>query len=438
MKKYRTKSGKVEEKLQGVNATVNPSEKAQIAMAGGADTLKDVQTILGHEGKRNNLKGQGAKHLVSFAYGDPDMGDEDSPTSTTSTSDSFGDDPGFDPSMGGQFTKGGPDSFFSTGIGDGGPSGDGPDGGRVSPLVPDLPKRDFKTPSQVNKEFREARNLLYAPRASRTAAKQALLDIDKDERKGDKYNEPGASVLTTKQDVKDRVAESWEKANVLRTKSEAAFDVRTSPYPTDPSRYLSKKDQARVGPLTARQQQIQQEVVNERRTAYAAKSLSMAKKAAKDSWVSGIPGVEESIGFNPKTDKYGVKTDPSGLLIGGLTGLAAAAAPFVAPAFATSAKAVDVGWSVYGGVKALTAPPGIPSTDPNRYQGYLTDKPDYPDTRIQSTSPPPPSDSGGTKSPTPKVVKAASNNVTLAAIKPEDKRASRGRLRGWRGSGIRF
>jgi hypothetical protein len=68
MKKYRTKSGKVEEKLQGVNATVNPSEKAQIAMAGGADTLKDVQTILGQEGKRNNLKGQGAKHLVSFAF----------------------------------------------------------------------------------------------------------------------------------------------------------------------------------------------------------------------------------------------------------------------------------------------------------------------------------------------------------------------------------
>jgi hypothetical protein len=66
MKKYRTKSGMVEEKLPGVNATVNPSEKTQIAMAGGANTLKDVQTILGQEGKRNNLKGQGAKHLVSF------------------------------------------------------------------------------------------------------------------------------------------------------------------------------------------------------------------------------------------------------------------------------------------------------------------------------------------------------------------------------------
>jgi hypothetical protein len=66
MKKYRTKSGTVEEKLPGVNATVNPSEKTQIAMAGGANTLKDVQTILGQEGKRNNLKGQGAKHLVSF------------------------------------------------------------------------------------------------------------------------------------------------------------------------------------------------------------------------------------------------------------------------------------------------------------------------------------------------------------------------------------
>jgi len=74
MKKYRTKSGKVEEKLPGVNATVNPSEKAQIAMAGGANTLKDVQTILGQEGKRNNLKGQGAKHLVSFQW----AGEEDS------------------------------------------------------------------------------------------------------------------------------------------------------------------------------------------------------------------------------------------------------------------------------------------------------------------------------------------------------------------------
>jgi hypothetical protein len=65
-KKYRTKSGKVEEKLPGINATVSPSEKVQIAMAGGADTLKDVQDILGQQGKRNNLKGQGAKHLVSF------------------------------------------------------------------------------------------------------------------------------------------------------------------------------------------------------------------------------------------------------------------------------------------------------------------------------------------------------------------------------------
>jgi hypothetical protein len=74
MKKYRTKSGTVEEKLPGVNATVNPSEKTQIAMAGGANTLKDVQTILGQEGKRNNLKGQGAKHLVSFYNGPDDPG----------------------------------------------------------------------------------------------------------------------------------------------------------------------------------------------------------------------------------------------------------------------------------------------------------------------------------------------------------------------------
>jgi len=70
MKKYRTKSGKVEEKLPGINATVSPSEKVQIAMAGGANTLGDVQTILGQSGKRNNLKGQGAKHFVSFDHGE--------------------------------------------------------------------------------------------------------------------------------------------------------------------------------------------------------------------------------------------------------------------------------------------------------------------------------------------------------------------------------
>jgi len=68
MKKYRTKSGKVEEKLPGVNATVSKSEKVQIAMAGGANTISDVQAILGTPGKKNNLKGQGAKHLVSFQF----------------------------------------------------------------------------------------------------------------------------------------------------------------------------------------------------------------------------------------------------------------------------------------------------------------------------------------------------------------------------------
>jgi hypothetical protein len=121
MRKYRTKSGTVEEKLPGVNATVNPSEKAQIAMAGGADTLKDVQTILGQEGKRNNLKGQGAKHLISFqgfsegpeAYGDSnistsgfapsDMGDTYSPPATPLSAT-----PSFDQAYGGGDT-GGPD-----------------------------------------------------------------------------------------------------------------------------------------------------------------------------------------------------------------------------------------------------------------------------------------------------------------------------------------
>jgi hypothetical protein len=92
MKKYRTKSGTVEEKLPGVNATVNPSEKTQIAMAGGANTLKDVQIILGQEGKRNNLKGQGAKHLVSFMGFAADTGyDDPSDTPTGGVEGDTGD-----------------------------------------------------------------------------------------------------------------------------------------------------------------------------------------------------------------------------------------------------------------------------------------------------------------------------------------------------------
>jgi len=86
MKKYRTKSGKVEEKLPGINATVSPSEKVQIAMAGGANTLSDVQTILGISGKKNNLKGQGAKHLVSF-NGDEDFGGDFGSYDTEAASD---------------------------------------------------------------------------------------------------------------------------------------------------------------------------------------------------------------------------------------------------------------------------------------------------------------------------------------------------------------
>jgi len=97
MKKYRTKSGKVEEKLPGINATVSPSEKAQIAMAGGANTLGDVQTILGISGKKNNLKGQGAKHLVSFNGDDEFGGDFGSYDTEAAT----GPDSGYDPDEGG-------------------------------------------------------------------------------------------------------------------------------------------------------------------------------------------------------------------------------------------------------------------------------------------------------------------------------------------------
>jgi hypothetical protein len=71
MRKYRTKAGTIEEKLPGINATVNPSEKVQIAMAGGVDNIEGVRDVLGYEGKKNFIKGQGAKakHLVSFWSG---------------------------------------------------------------------------------------------------------------------------------------------------------------------------------------------------------------------------------------------------------------------------------------------------------------------------------------------------------------------------------
>jgi hypothetical protein len=69
MRKYRTKSGNIEEKLPGINATVNPSEKVQIAMAGGVDSIQGVRDVLGLQGKTNNLKGQGAKNIISFDTG---------------------------------------------------------------------------------------------------------------------------------------------------------------------------------------------------------------------------------------------------------------------------------------------------------------------------------------------------------------------------------
>jgi hypothetical protein len=120
MKKYLTKSGTVEEKLPGVNATVNPSEKAQIAMAGGADTLKDVQTILGQEGKRNNLKGQGAKHLVSFQYEDMAEGGYTGPGSPAAGY--MSDDSGYDYTGEGDWTlPDGPPGGSPMGGGDGPP-----------------------------------------------------------------------------------------------------------------------------------------------------------------------------------------------------------------------------------------------------------------------------------------------------------------------------
>jgi hypothetical protein len=112
MKKYRTKSGNVEEKLPGINATVSPSEKAQIAMAGGANTLSDVQTILGQQGKRNNLKGQGAKHILSFdSESGEGMGGQDDP-----------DDPSDDPGPSGDETS--DEGYGFTGQQGYGPSGD--------------------------------------------------------------------------------------------------------------------------------------------------------------------------------------------------------------------------------------------------------------------------------------------------------------------------
>jgi len=124
MKKYRTKSGKVEEKLPGVNVTVSKSEKAQIAMAGGADTISDVQAILGTPGKKNNLKGQGAKHFVSYEHDDMDtVGQQVGP------SDDYG--------WAGELDTGGQPPFSppSPSEGGGGPTPAPGGGGRLPPGI---------------------------------------------------------------------------------------------------------------------------------------------------------------------------------------------------------------------------------------------------------------------------------------------------------------
>jgi hypothetical protein len=413
MRKYRTKSGTVEEKLPGVNATVNPSEKAQIAMAGGADTLKDVQTILGQEGKRNNLKGQGAKHLVSFytgegpdSYGD-DMGAEDSP-SGPSGDDSFGDDPGFDPSMGGQFRAGGSGSPFSTGVGGG---GGGPSGGTASPLYDPPPDPAKEKPSPTLYDWQREESGI---KAYQRDIQSILLDPDRDR------------TIPTDEESKKARKSSLEKANAARTRTEVLQDMRKHGLPENLKGLVAPDF---MGPPTLNQAKN----IERRQEERGVKGLDWAKDKLDE---FTLPGIEKSIVYNRrKSGNYGVETDPSGFYVGLGLGVISAAAPFLAPSLAPAAKTVEMANTIYMGGKMLTAPPGYPSSDPNR-SNYQRD------TLDSSTTPPPGPDLYNPDDPVgeaqEKQKKRPPNptkHVTLAVAEKKEARSLRDTMRmrgGWR------
>jgi len=202
MKKYRTKSGKVEEKLPGINATVSPSEKVQIAMAGGANTLGDVQTILGQQGKMNNLKGQGAKHLVSFQYADYE-------------SEAYGIGPTTDPGTGSQYGGSAGDfegvTFGETPSFDTGYSSD--EGPELSsyPFTPDETTREKATTSALDK-FTAANTYSKAKAASLKSKKQGSL-LDDLELYGEPKDLPDRLTGEARKSVLDEVAKERAELN---------------------------------------------------------------------------------------------------------------------------------------------------------------------------------------------------------------------------------
>jgi hypothetical protein len=206
MRKYRTNAGTVEEKLPGVNATVNPSEKVQIAMAGGADTLKDVQTILGQEGKRNFLKNQGAKHIVSFYMGE---GGYTGPGSPAATSEDSGYDYGE-----GDWDPGPPSPL--TGMSAGDPPGGAVSGGGVTPGK----THGFNVGSTFDKEgWAVTQPSFFSDRSKAQARSQALgswnqQEVDLDLRPG--TSSLAKNAVPTKMEA--RVAQAMRSAKPTTTK----------------------------------------------------------------------------------------------------------------------------------------------------------------------------------------------------------------------------
>jgi len=253
MKKYRTKSGKVEEKLPGINATVSPSEKVQIAMAGGANTLGDVQTILGQQGKMNNLKGQGAKNIVSFQY--EGMGGQDDP-----------DEPG----------QSEPDTFSGVEVGD-----------SFWGIATDPAPAPAPAPLSSGDDG--------TGEAARESALNALLNT------GGRGKDPEGKAAPSFWG-KELTAATLRKAQTAQNRTEVLFDMRNNPPVLTPglSPLESEKRQEEIG----------------------MKSLTWAKKTI-DAKI-GFPGINYSIGRNPKKGIYGVKTDPSNLYTGLALGVLAA------------------------------------------------------------------------------------------------------------------
>jgi len=363
MRKYRTKSGKVEEKLPGIDATVSKSEKVQIAMAGGADTLKAVRDILGHEGKRNNLKkGQGAKHLVSYEHADDDtvgqqVGPSDSPGGLDPGEGSDGA-AGWGP--GGQF--GGFDSVNASYSGGGRPAG---------PNIPDLPPDPAKEkPSPTPYDYKvEERGI----KAYQQGIKGILFDPDRD-----------MTIPTDEESKKAR------ESNLKQAYSDrlTAYTVNVLGVPLDKKGLIDQT----VG------------------------ELRDVQKAEKDSWISKV-----SAGPNPKG---GIKSVDDYSKLGWMAlGLVPplAAAVGVPAAATTVANVAITAKQLQEGVKAYNAPEGISLKD---REGNVIPGKEFPTEKMIEESiygkppaPPTTPDYSGDGDDAPKkkkLFRSAANNTTLA------------------------